>query len=89
MEVIVIDTDAYIQLIAELRQMILDAIQEIHNDEDVWLGRQAAMDMLGIKSTTKLQELRDEDEIVYSQFGRTIRYSRKGILEFLAKHKNR
>lgn len=54
---------------------------EIENDD--WLSPESAKKLLGIKSKSKLQQLRDNGEILFSQHGRIIKYSKKSILNFL------
>ncbi len=90
MEVIVLGSEAYEQIKKEVIITVKKAIRDIRNEalahEDPakdWLTREEAQQLLGIRSKTKLQELRDFDEIVYSKAGKVIRYSKKSILEYL------
>lgn len=51
-----------------------------------WVTPEEAKKLLGIKSKTKLQQLRDSGEIVFSIYKRTIMYSRSSINDFLERH---
>jgi hypothetical protein len=84
MKVIVFQDEAYQQLLLEFRKMLMDALAETRQDE--WLSPEETKKLLGIKSKSKLQQLRDEGEILFSQHGRTIKYSRLSINKFLLKH---
>ncbi|MCH8331524.1 MAG: helix-turn-helix domain-containing protein [Bacteroidetes bacterium] len=82
MDLIIYEKDAYNKMLDE------KAVRDAHK-EDEWLNAGEAKKMLGIKSDSKLQHLRDNNEIIYSQHERTIMYSRNGILEFLERHSNK
>ena len=84
MKLIVFQDEAYQQLVLEFRKMLMDAIAEVKQDE--WLSPEEAKKLLGIKSKSKLQQLRDSGEILFSQHGRIIKYSRQSINRFLMKH---
>lgn len=90
MDVIVFESEAYHNLQKEMLQMVRTAIREakeeaMRNMDPAydWLDADEAKKLLGIKGKTKLQELRDFDEIVYSKAGKVIRYSKTSILEYL------
>lgn len=52
--------------------------------EDKWVRSVEAMELLGIKSKTTLQKLRDEGKIRFSQpYKKVILYDRESILKFL------
>lgn len=51
-----------------------------------YVGKDEAMQILGIKSNKKLQQLRDEVLIRFSQHGKIIRYEKKSLFEFLDHH---
>lgn len=55
--------------------------------EPEWLDEIEAKKILGVKSKTKMQQLRDIVEIEFSQFGKIIRYSRSSILKFLERNR--
>lgn len=84
MKVIVFQEEAYHQLIQEFRKMLLETISELKQDE--WIDQEEAKKLLGIKSKSKLQQLRDSGEILFSQHGRIIKYSRQSINKFLLKY---
>lgn len=90
MEIIIFESEAYRRMQQEMlgliRQAVRDAKQEaleLASPENDWLTAEEAKKLLGIKSKTKLQALRDTDAIVFSQHGRIIKYSKKSILTFL------
>lgn len=73
----------------EFRKEFIEEIKEIINpsfQQVEWLSPKEAMSLLGIKGKTKLQNLRDNLAIKFSQHGRIIKYSRSSILDFLEKN---
>jgi uncharacterized NAD(P)/FAD-binding protein YdhS len=86
MDVIVISSDAYKMLVAEIRKTVRETVHEVAHPKSDWLDEKEAMDLLGIKSKTTLQNLRDSQEFKFSKHGRIIRYSNKSILEFLERN---
>ena len=87
MDVIVLESQAYYRLLEELDQKIKKAVAEaLKKNEDDWVDGDEAKQLLKIKSKSKLQSLRDNGEITFSQHGRIILYYRPSILEFLKKH---
>jgi hypothetical protein len=54
-----------------------------------WVDDVEARSILGYRSKTKLQELRNNREIAFSKHGRKIRYQRSSLLNFLEKNKRR
>ena len=83
MDVIVINSDAYKMLVAEIRKTVKETVKEVAYPKSDWIGEKEAMDLLGVKSKTTLQNLRDSQEFKFSKHGRIIRYSYESILEFL------
>ena len=90
MEVIVFESEAYKNLQRELMQqmygIIKDAKEEALRNADPaqdWISTEEAKTLLGVKSKTKMQELRDMGEIIFSQSGRIVKYSKSSILEYL------
>jgi len=73
-----------------LNQDLLDGfakrIQQKQSEPDEWVNTIEAKRMLGVKSKSKLQQLRDSGGIKFSKHKRIIMYSRKSILEFLEKN---
>jgi uncharacterized NAD(P)/FAD-binding protein YdhS len=86
MDVIVINSDAYKMLVAEIRKTVRETVHEVAHPKSDWIGEKEAMDLLGVKSKTTLQNLRDSQEFKFSKHGRIIRYSNKSILEFLERN---
>ena len=86
MDVIVINSDAYKMLVAEIRKTVRETVKEVAHPKSDWIGEKEAMDLLGVKSKTTLQNLRDSQEFKFSKHGRIIRYSNKSILEFLERN---
>lgn len=93
MEVIVLESEAYQQLQKEMMQLVRTTVREAKEEAlanmdpaNDWLSTEEAKQLLGIKSKTKLQELRDYDAIVFSKAGKVIKYSKKSILAYLERH---
>ncbi len=81
MEVICIHTPAFYALIEKVVEHIKEK-QDIQ--EEKWLDTEAAMALLGIKSKTTLQDLRNKGKIKYTQpMKRVILYDRSSLLEYL------
>lgn len=90
MEIIVFEKEAYQQMHKDLIGMVKQAIREAKEEAlanadpaNDWLSTEDAKKLLGIRSKTKLQELRDIEAIRFTKHGRIIRYSKKSILEYL------
>jgi len=86
MDVIVIDSEAYKMLLSEITKTVKDTVKEVAHPRSDWIGEKEAMVLLGVKSKTTLQNLRDSQEFKFSKHGRIIRYSRESILEFLERN---
>lgn len=86
MEVIVIEKEAFNKLIEEMTIKIIQEVEKRYKGDE-WISAEQAKELLGVKSKSKLQQLRDEFKIEFSQFGKIIRYSRTSILRFLEKHR--
>ncbi|MGB5928008.1 MAG: helix-turn-helix domain-containing protein [Cyclobacteriaceae bacterium] len=90
MEVIVFEKEAYHRMHGELMSMFKRALKEAKEEAmanadpaNDWLSTEDAKKLLGIRSKTKLQELRDIEAIRFTKHGRIIRYSKRSILEYL------
>jgi hypothetical protein len=90
MEIIVFEKEAYQRMHRELMGMFKQALKEAKEEAlanadpaNDWLSTEEAKKLLGIRSKTKLQELRDIEAIKFTKHGRIIRYSKKSILEYL------
>lgn len=84
MKVIIFEEETYYKMLTELKELIREATVQ---PEPEWLNEKQAMELLGIRGKTKLQQLRDNLDIEFSQYGKIIRYSRSSILMFLEKHR--
>jgi len=84
MEIICLETEAFYSLIEE----VVSRIREKDNlQQDKWVQTQEVMEMLGIKSKSTLQKLRDEGKIRFSQpQKRIILYDRDSVLLYLEAH---
>jgi hypothetical protein len=51
-----------------------------------WVSTSEAKQLLGIKSNKKMQSLRDQNLIKFSQHGRIVRYHKPSLYEFLEKN---
>jgi len=88
MEVIIFEKESYYKMLREFATIVKEAEKE-HKEESKWLNTQEAKELLGFRGTTKMQQLRKNGEIEFSQHGRIIKYSRKSVLEFLERNTNR
>lgn len=97
MKVILLEDDqAYLHLMTDIQKLIRDTIKEIKEQEragkgvkdekDDWVSEEIAKKILGFKGRSKMQVLRDQRDIQFSQFGRTIRYYKPSLYEFLEKN---
>lgn len=84
MEVICLESEAFYTLVKE----VVDRIKEEQNiNDDKWVPREEAMQLLGIKSKTTLQKLRDEGKVRFTQpTKKLILYDRDSIIEYLESH---
>ncbi|MEQ9218915.1 MAG: helix-turn-helix domain-containing protein [Cyclobacteriaceae bacterium] len=84
MEVIMLEEEAFYSLIEEVVKRLKG---DDDGPEDKWIQTEEAMRLLGIKSKTTLQKLRDEGKIRFAQpQKRIILYDRDSINEYLEKH---
>lgn len=87
MEIIIFEKDTYWKMQAELMKMFSDSLKEAKKPQDDWISTEEAKQLLGVKSKSKMQQLRDENAIKFSKHGRKlIRYSRSSILDYLKKN---
>lgn len=84
MKVIIFEEEAYHKMLQEIKKIIQEATSP---KKEEWINEKEAMQLLGIRGKTKLQQLRDNLDIEFSQYGKIIRYSRSSILMFLEKHR--
>lgn len=84
MEVICLEDKAFYALIEE----VVGRMKEKRSTtDDIWIDTEAAMKLLGIKSKSTLQDLRNNGKIRFSQpQKKIILYDRKSILDYLDKN---
>ncbi|MBI1289180.1 MAG: helix-turn-helix domain-containing protein [Flavobacteriales bacterium] len=81
MNVICLHDQAFYTLIEEVVERMKEKSEQT---EEKWLRSGEAMELLGIKSKTTLQKLRDEGKIRFSQpYKKVILYDRASLMEFL------
>ena len=79
MEVICIETEAFIHLSKKLRE-------KYEQKNRKWMQAEKLMRLLGIKPKSTLQKLRNEGKIRYTQIGKKIiLYDRESIEQYLEK----
>ena len=84
MEVICLETEAFYYLVEEVVKRLKDNESDKH---DKWIQTEETMKLLGIKSKTTLQKLRDEGNIRFAQpQKKIILYDRDSIMQYLDKH---
>jgi hypothetical protein len=88
MEIIIFEKSSYWRMQRELMSMFQDALKDANKkSEDDWISTEEAKALLGVKSKSKMQELRDEDKIKFSKHGKKlIKYSRSSILKYLERN---
>ena len=96
MEVIIIDSKAFKKLkedlFEEFKQVLIEAKKETLAQlamESDWIPTDEAKKLLGIKSKSKMQQLRDYGEILFTKPGKIILYSKKSIITYLNKHQSK
>lgn len=81
MKVICLEDEAFFELL----EQAVERLKQVQNvKEDRWVPTDEAMRLLGIKSKTTLQDLRNKGKIRYSQQGRrVILYDKSSIMDHL------
>lgn len=94
MEVIIIGSKAYKKLQEEQLQRFKEVLIEANKEallqlsmETDWIRTEEAKNLLGVKSKSKMQQLRDYGEIEFTQPGKIILYSKKSIVDYLNRHR--
>lgn len=84
MDVICLQEEAFYRLV----ETVVDRIKEQQGiSENRWIRGEEAMEMLGVRSRTTLQKLRDDGWIRFSQPNKKIiMYDRASIMEYLENH---
>lgn len=87
MEVIVFEKAAYWKMQEKLISMFEVALKNAQPHDEEWISTQEAMDLLGVRSKSKMQELRNTNAIKYSKFGhKLIRYSKPSLMVYLKRN---
>jgi len=85
MQVICLEEEAFYALVEEVVQRVMEKNNKQVSDK--WISDRQAMTLLGIKSKTTLQKLRDSGQIRFSQpEKKIIRYDRNSIERYLEMH---
>lgn len=94
MEVIIIGSKAYKKLQEEQLRRFKEVLIEANKEallqlsiESDWIKTEEAKKLLGVKSKSKMQQLRDYGEIEFTQPGKIILYSKKSIIDYLNRHR--
>jgi hypothetical protein len=69
-----------------LAKKITDRLMEEKENKKEWLTLIEVKALLGVKSSTTIQKLRDNSSIRFCKFGRKILYDRMSITEYLEKN---
>jgi len=88
MEVIIFEKEAYYKMLRKFASMVQEVGEDNRRDSE-WLNPEQAKELLGFKGKSKMQQLRDNGELDFSQHGRIIKYSRKSVMDFLERNTNR
>lgn len=92
MEVIVFEKDAYYKMLSEMMGAIKKTFKEAQQEalkeknEIDWIDDLEAKELLNVRSKTRMQQLRSNGEIIFTKYGRKIKYSRKSIMDYLNKN---
>lgn len=86
MGLIVIDTDAFDQIMKKLNAIEEKLSQPSQKPEELWWDNEQLCSYLNI-STRTLQSYRDNGVIKYSQYGAKIWYRHQDIQAFLERHR--
>lgn len=87
MELIVFEKESYWKMQKQLMSMFEEALKSGQQSPEDWISLEEAQALLGVRSKSKMQELRNTNAIKYSKFGRKlIRYSKSSIMAYLKKN---
>lgn len=86
MSIVMIDTDAFSQLMKKLDAIEQKIAQSSREPEDLWWDNEQLSEYLNI-STRTLQAYRDNGVIKYSQYGAKIWYRYQDVQTFLNTHR--
>ena len=87
MGIIVFEKDACSKMQSHITIMFQESLKAANKPANDWISTEEAKQLLGVRSRSKMQELRDTNSIVYSKHGhRLIQYSKSSILAYLKKN---
>lgn len=87
MEIIVFEKDTYWKMQEQLMKMFHDSLKAANKPQEDWISTEEAKQLLGVKSKSKMQQLRDTNAIKFSKYGKKlIKYSKASILDYLKKN---
>lgn len=86
MEVIVFESEAYWKIQEVLLKKFQETLKAAQKPADEWVSKEEAHKLLGVKSKSKMQKLRDTMAIEFSQDGKIIQYSRSSIEKYLKRN---
>jgi len=72
-------------IIQGIKPLLLTNVNQPLDPE--WVDTAEAKKILGYRSKTKMQKMRDSKAIVFSKFGRKIKYQRQSLLDFIEKNR--
>jgi transcriptional regulator len=73
-------------VLEKIEKRFKNPLNKSDKEKELWVSSVQAKQILGVKSNKKMQSLRDQDLIKFSQYGRTIRYHTASLYEFLENH---
>ena len=91
--IIVMDEKYLNELKSEIAEAVIEALKsmngQFNNNQPTleWVDDVEAKKILGYRSKTKMQELRNKGVIIFSRYGRKIKYLRQSLIDFLEKNK--
>lgn len=91
--VLIMDDQELNQFKDEIISGVISAIKSFDSltgsnfTDTIWIDEKEAKQILGYHSKTKMQELRNSNSIVYSKFGRKIKYQRQSLIDFIERNK--
>jgi hypothetical protein len=90
---ILIDTKSLQELKMEIADAVVQSLKSSMvlsreaSSKDDWVDTSEAKRILGYRSKTKMQNMRDSKSIAFSKFGRKIKYNRQSLIDFIEKNK--
>ena len=87
--IFIIDENILEKLKTEIAESVIKALQSncvLQNHpppEPDWVDGPEAKHILGFRSKSKMQQLRDSGVIVYSKFGKKLKYQRQSLIEYI------